>query len=111
MDELIQMIRIFDEERDWSKFHSPKNLAIALSVEAAELLELFRWMPEEESAQLIKNKRLQLAEEIGDVMICLTNLSDKLDIDPIVAAKEKLKLNEIRYPVDISKGSAKKYSE
>jgi len=111
MDELIKMIRRFDAERDWGQFHSPKNLAMALSVEVAELVELFQWMPERESAQLSDDKRTKLAEEIGDVMIYLANLADKFGIDPMTAAKRKLKLNEAKYPTQVAKGSTKKYSE
>ena len=111
MDELIKMIRDFDAERDWDQFHSPKNLAMALSVEVAELVEIFQWMSERESAQLSEDRRTKLTEEIGDVMIYLANLSDKFGIDPITAAKGKLKLNEAKYPSHIARGSARKYSE
>jgi len=111
MDELIKMIRAFDVARDWEQFHSPKNLAMALSVEVAELVEIFQWMSEEESTQLSKDKRAKLAEEIGDVMIYLVNLSGKFDIDPVTAAKKKLKLNEAKYPSHITRGSVRKYSE
>lgn len=111
MDKLIEMIRDFDAARDWNQFHSPKNLAMALSVEVAELVEIFQWMSEEESTQLSKDKRTRLMEEIGDVMIYLVNLSDKFGINPITAAKKKLKLNEVKYPSHITRGSARKYSE
>ncbi len=99
MDELIKMIKAFDVARDWEQFHSPKNLAMALSVEVAELVEIFQWISEEESTQLSKDKRAKLAEEIGDVMIYLVNLSSKFDIDLVTAAKKKLKLNEANIPV------------
>ena len=111
MDELIEMIRDLNAARDWDQFHSPKNLAMALSVEVAELMEIFQWMSEEESTQLSKDKRTKLAEEIGDIMIYLVNLSDKFGINPITAAKKKLKLNEVKYPSYITRGSARKYSE
>jgi NTP pyrophosphatase (non-canonical NTP hydrolase) len=111
MDELIRMIRDFDAERDWDQFHSPKNLAMALSVEVAELAEIFQWMSERESTQLSEDKQKKLMEEIGDVMIYLANLSDKFGIDPIKAAKGKIKLNEAKYPSQIVKGDARKYSE
>jgi len=111
MDELIKMIRAFDVARDWEQFHSFKNPAIALSVEVAELVEIFQWMVEEESTQLSKDKRTKLAEEIDDVMIYLAKLSDKFDIEPVTAAKKKLKLNEVEYPGHITRGSARKYSE
>ena len=111
MDELIKMIRAFDAARDWGQFHSPKNLAMALSVEVAELVEIFQWMSEKESNQLSEDKQTKLAEEIGDIMIYLTNLSGKFGINPITAAKNKLKLNEAKYPSHIARGSARKYSE
>jgi len=111
MDELIEMIRDFDAARDWNQFHSPKNLAMALSVEVAELVEIFQWMAEEESTQLSRDKQTRLMEEIGDVMIYLVNLSDKFGINPITAAKKKLKLNEVKCPSHITRGSARKYSE
>jgi NTP pyrophosphatase (non-canonical NTP hydrolase) len=111
MDELIEMIRDFDAARDWNQFHSPKNLEMALSVEVAELVEIFQWMSEEESTQLSRDKQTRLMEEIGDVMIYLVNLSDKFGINPITAAKKKLKLNEVKYPSHITRGSARKYSE
>ena len=111
MNELIKMIRHFDAERDWAQFHSPKNLAMALSVEVAELVEIFQWMSERESAKLSEDKQARLAEEIGDVMIYLANLADKFGVNPVTAAKRKLKLNEAKYPREIAKGSARKYSE
>ena len=88
MDELTKMIRAFDVARDWEQFHSPRNPAMALSVEVAESVEIFQWMAAEESTQISKDKRTKLAEEIGDVMIYLANLSGKFDIDPVTAAKK-----------------------
>lgn len=98
-------------ERDWGKYHSPKNLSMGLSVEAAELSEIFLWLTEEESKNLNDNQLAHLKEEIGDVMIYIINLSAKFDIDPIQCAKDKLKLNESKYPASTVKGSAKKYTE
>jgi len=111
MNELIKLIKGFDEARDWDQFHLPKNLVMALSVEVAELVEIFQWMSEKESTQLCKDKQAKLAEEIGDVMIYLVNLSDKFGINPIIAAKNKLRLNEVKYPIHAARDSAKKYSE
>ena len=88
MDELIEMIRDFDAARDWNQFHSPKNLAMAPSVEVAELVEIFQWVSEEESTQLSRDKQTRLMEEVGDVTIYLVNLSDKFGINPITAAKK-----------------------
>ncbi len=104
-------MKVFAKDRDWDQFHSPKNLAMALSVEAAEIVELFQWMTEEQSKNLSPEKIEKLKEEIGDVMICLTKLADKLGINPIDAAKEKLKINEKKYPAKVVKGKAEKYDE
>lgn len=111
MRDLIQRLKIFTKERDWEKFHSPKNLAMALSVEVSEIVELFQWLTEEESCKLSPEKLQKLKEEIGDVMIYLTKLADKFGIDPLEAAREKIEINEKKYPADVVKGKAKKYSE
>ena len=111
MDELIQKIRAFNNERDWEQFHSPKNLAMALSVEVAEIVEEFQWLTEDESKQLGPDKVAKIKQEIADVMIFLTNLADKLGIDPVEAAREKIEINERKYPAALSRGKALKYTE
>lgn len=111
MKSLKNDLRKFARERDWDKYHSPKNLAIGLTAEAAELLEIFLWLTEKESRKLNDGQLSHLKEEIGDVMIYLTNLADKFGLDPIICAKEKLELNKAKYPSHIVKGSAKKYTE
>lgn len=111
MQELIERLRRFAKERDWEQFHSPKNLAMALSVEVAEIVEHFQWLTREESRNLGTEKRSAVRDEIADVMIFLAMLSDKLGIDPISAAKEKMALNAQKYPVDLSRGKADKYTE
>ena len=111
MKELMQKLREFAKERDWEQFHSPKNLAMALSVEVAEIVEVFQWLTQEESRNLIPEKLGEVREEIADVMIFLINLSDKLGIDPLEAAKEKIKINNKKYPVSIVKGKSQKYTE
>ncbi len=111
MKDLISELRAFAKERDWEQFHSPKNLAMALSVEVAEIVEIFQWLTQEESGNLSFKKKEKVKEEIGDVMIFLTNLADKLGIDPINAAKEKLKMNRKKYPAELVKGKANKYTE
>jgi len=111
MDELREGLRRFADERDWDQFHSPKNLAMALSVEAAELLEHFQWLTEDESSGLGVDKLAEVAEEIGDVLIYLVRLSDRLGIDPLAAARDKLEKNREKYPADRARGTAKKYSE
>jgi dCTP diphosphatase len=111
MKSLIKDLRAFAKERDWEQFHSPKNLAMALSVEVAEIVEIFQWLTQEESRNLSYGKKEKVKEEIGDVLIFLANLADKLGIDPIEAAKEKLKINRKKYPAELVKGKANKYTE
>ena len=111
MQELIESIRKFAEERDWEQFHSPKNLSMALTVEAGELMEHMQWLTDEESRNLPVEKLIQVEEEIGDVLIYLFRLADKLNINPLDAAKKKLKKNDEKYPVEDAKGNAKKYTE
>jgi dCTP diphosphatase len=104
-------LRTFAADRDWTQFHSPKNLATALSVEASELLEHFQWLTEEQSTVLSTNKREAVSHEVADVLLYLLQLCDKLDIDPLEAARAKLEINAGKYPVDQAKGSSKKYTE
>jgi len=111
MEELIKNIRNFAQKRDWDQFHSPKNIAMALSVEVAEIVEHFQWLTQAESNNLDPVKLAEVKEEIADVMIYLTRLADRLGIDPVQAAEEKMQLNEKKYPVDKAKGSAAKYSD
>ncbi|MBU1565120.1 MAG: nucleotide pyrophosphohydrolase [Proteobacteria bacterium] len=108
---LAKELREFADERDWNQFHSPKNLAMALSVETAELLEHFQWLTEEQSNFLPPEKLEQVGEEIADVLIYLTRLADKLGVDPLKAAFMKIERNREKYPVSKVKGSAKKYSD
>ena len=111
METLIKKIRAFNAERDWDKYHSPKNLAMAFAVEVAEIAEHFQWLTDDQSRDLPNDKMVQVKDEIGDAMILLLNLSDKLGIDPVEAAKEKLKKNAAKYPVKKAKGKADKYTE
>lgn len=109
MRELKRRIKGFIEERDWKQYHAPKNLAMALSVEVTEILEIFQW--KESGAELTQREQQHLSEEIGDVMIYLLELSDAFGIDPVQAASEKLTLNEKKYPAEIVRGRADKYTE
>ena len=104
-------LREFSAERDWDQFHSPKNLAMALSVEAAELLEHFQWLTEEQSAALPADTLAVVAQEVADVQIFLVRLADKLDIDLDAAVAAKMADNERKYPVDKARGNARKYTE
>jgi dCTP diphosphatase len=107
------LIKNFVEERKWDQFHSPKNLSMALNVEASELLEIFQWMPEVDSNNVsndpIKMKAIQ--EELADIAYYLILMSSKLNINLEKAMLEKMKLNELKYPANTSQGSSKKYDE
>jgi dCTP diphosphatase len=109
--ELKSRVRAFVAERDWERFHSPKNLAMALSVEASELVELFQWLTEEESATLDAAQRGRVAQELADVLWFLVRLSDRLDIDLLEAAELKLAENARKYPADRVRGQSKKYTD
>jgi dCTP diphosphatase len=109
--ELKARVRAFVAERDWERFHSPKNLAMALSVEASELVELFQWLSEEESAALDDAQRRRVAEELADVLWFLVRLSDRLDIDLLEAAAQKLTQNAQKYPAEKVRGQSKKYTD
>ena len=108
---LTQSLRDFAKARDWEQFHSPKNLAAALTVEAAELLEHFQWLTEEQSRKLPADKKADVAAEAADVLLYLLQLCDKLGIDLLKAAHAKLIANGEKYPVDRARGSSKKYTE
>ncbi|MFH1214927.1 MAG: nucleotide pyrophosphohydrolase [Pseudomonadota bacterium] len=107
----MEAVKNFREERNWEQFHSPKNLSMALMVECAELAEHFQWLSQEESRNLSAEKRNAVEEEIGDVLIYLLNLAEKLDIDPLEAAWKKLAKNRIKYPVDKAYGKSLKYDK
>jgi|SRR5919108_2174137 NTP pyrophosphatase (non-canonical NTP hydrolase) len=111
LQNLRSALRQFAADRDWDQFHSPKNLAIALNVEAAELLEHFQWMSDLESKEIPSEKRLRVREELADVLLYLIRLADKLDVDLATAAAEKMRTNAVKYPVHKARGSSKKYSE
>lgn len=104
-------LRAFAAERDWDQFHTPKNLASALSVEAAELLEPFQWLKTGEPAELDDKKRAAIRHELADVLIYLVRLADKLDVDLMAAAAEKLAHNRAKYPAEKVRGDSRKYSD
>lgn len=108
---LSKRLEKFAVERDWDQFHAPKNLVMALSVEAAELTEHFQWLSEEQSQNLSKEKLDEVAFEMADIYIYLTRLASKLDVDLPQYVDDKISINEKRYPVEKVKGSSKKYNE
>ena len=108
---LTKIINKFSEERNWEQFHDPKNLAMALSVEVSELVEIFQWLTSDESKNL-SSKDLELAkQEIGDIMIYLLRISDRLNINIEKAVIEKIEINKRKYPVELSKDNAVKYNK
>jgi NTP pyrophosphatase (non-canonical NTP hydrolase) len=108
---LAQRLRHFAAERNWEPFHTPKNLASALIVEAAELLEHFQWLSAEESSRLTPDQRQRVALEMADVLLYLVRLADRLDIDLLAAATAKLAINAEKYPVELARGTAAKYTD
>ena len=108
---LLEAIRNFNHERDWDQFHTPKNLSTALMIEAAELAEIFQWMTGDESNEPGDKKLQHAQDEIGDVVIYLLNLADKLGVDPLEAALKKLDRNAEKYPVEKARGTAAKYKD
>ncbi len=110
MEDLRSAIGAFIAERDWEQFHSPKNLAMALSEEVAEIAEHYQWLTEEQSWNLPPEKLGEVREEIGDVMIYLAKFAEKLGVDPIEAAQTKLEINEQKYPAELVRGKASKYT-
>src|SRR6201993_1757064 len=111
LNDLTTQLTQFAHDRDWQQFHSPKNLASALVVEAGELLEHFQWMTEEQSRKLAPDRRDAVGAELADVLLYAIQLGTALGIDPIAAARAKLKLNELKYPVDRARGNCRKYDE
>ncbi len=113
LSEIRKRLAQFAKARNWDQFHSPKNLSMALAAEAAELLEIFQWLTDEQSQKIVNDERemAQIREEIADVFIYLVRLSDKLGVDIEKAVEEKIKLNEKKYPVELAKGNAIKYNK
>ena len=111
IERLQQQLRAFAAARDWDQFHSPKNLSMALAVEAAELVEEFQWLTEQASAALDAERRERVRLEAADVFIYLLRLADKLDIDLLEAAADKMAQNERKYPAERVRGDSRKYTE
>ncbi|HBL04559.1 MAG TPA: nucleotide pyrophosphohydrolase [Aeromonas salmonicida] len=108
---LKEQLRQFSTKRDWNKFHSAKNLSMALSVEASELVEIFQWLTEKESENLSERQHIKVEEELADIFLYLLRISDVVNVDLFDAANKKLLLNEEKYPIPDSFGNAIKYSD
>jgi NTP pyrophosphatase (non-canonical NTP hydrolase) len=108
---LRDALREFAAQRDWDQFHSPKNLAMALCVEAAELLQNFQWLTDEQSTALSNEVAARVREEMADVLLYLVRLADKLDVNLLEAAESKIQSNALKYPIEKARGSSKKYTE
>lgn len=111
LDLLRDALRLFARERDWGRYHSPKNLSMALSGEAGELLEHFQWLTDEESRALPPETLREVELEMADVLLYLISLADKLNVDLIDAAHRKIELNARKYPAEQARGSARKYTD
>jgi len=111
LDQIRDRLRAFVAERDWDQFHNPKNLAMAMVVEAGELMEHFQWLTPEQAEALDAHTRAEVELEVADVLLFLLRLCDRLDIDPLRAAQRKLALNAKKYPVERARGRATKYDK
>jgi dCTP diphosphatase len=111
INDLSEKLVAFAQVRDWEQFHSPKNLAMALAGEAGELLEHFQWLTEQQSQNLAVDKKQAVAFEMADILIYLLRLSERLDVDVLAAAYQKMAINEQRYPADKVKGDARRADE
>ncbi len=108
---LSEALAEFVEERDWAQFHNPKNLAMALAAEAGELLEHFQWLSQDQAESLDATQRREVAMEMADILMFLLRLADRLQVDLLKAAGDKLELNRRRYPVEKARGRATKYDK
>lgn len=110
LDDLTRQIVAFRDARDWKQFHSPKNLAASISIEAAELLECFQWSSDQTIAEDVERRRSEIEEEIADVLIYTLLLAHDTGIDPADAIQRKLTKNDAKYPAEKAKGSRAKYT-
>jgi len=111
--QLRQLIQDFADERDWRKYHNPKDLAISIAIEAAELMELFQWVSERKVEKVLEDAErfTRLEEELADIIILCFNLANVLDVDVAKAVTKKVEKNRAKYPVDLVKGDYKKYTQ
>ena len=110
IDKISSKINKFSRDRDWDKYHTPKNLSMALSVEVSELVEIFQWLTGDESKNLDGDSVQSVKEEVADILIYLIRLADHFDINLEEAVLDKIKKNDVNYPIELSKGNAVKYN-
>ena len=111
IDELIEKLKAFRDERDWEQFHNPKDMAISLVLESTELLEHFQWKNDTEISEHLETKRSEVADELSDVLYWVILMANDLDIDLNKALSDKMDKNEAKYPVEKARGNHKKYTE
>ncbi len=113
IEEMKKRSSNFVKNREWDRYHTPKNLSMALTIEATELMEIFQWVDNDTSKDLLKNRETlqSVKDELGDIMHCLIRLSDVMEIDLIQAYFDKMKKNEEKYPIHLSKGKTEKYTK
>jgi dCTP diphosphatase len=111
LEALKSKLQEFADDRDWDQFHSPKNLSMALSLEASELVECFQWLTEEQSKNLSPTQYQAVIDEMADVQIYLLRLATKLNVNLLDAVEQKMVKNSAKYPADLVRGSTKKYTE
>ena len=111
LDDITSRIVEFRDERDWQQYHSPRNLAASVSIEAAELLELFQWSSDESIAEDVETRRTDLERELADILIYCLLLAHDTGVDPVAAVEAKLAENAAKYPTHKARGSRAKYTE
>ena len=111
IEKLSKKIRKFNKDRDWEQFHNPKDFALSLSLEAAEVLEHFQWKNGKEVDEYVKNNKEEIADEIADVFVYLLELCNILGIDIIKATNKKMAKNAKKYPIQKAKGRSDKYNK
>ena len=111
LEDVREALRLFVAERDWDQFHNPKNLVMALVAEAGELVEHFQWLAPEQAERPAPEVLREVELEVADVLLLLLRLCDRLGIDPIDAARKKLELNRVKYPVEKARGKSTKYDK
>lgn len=111
IQDLKKQVKKFCEDRDWDKYHNPKDLAIGIITEASELLEHFRFKSEDDIKRLLESKKQEVSEELADVLYFVLRLAQKHDIDLATELGKKLRKNELKYPINKSKSSNRKYNE